>query len=399
MQNKHKKLIKRELGSKILALAENFPIISVLGPRQSGKTTMVKMLFPNYQYVNLEDMDTRAFAIEDPRLFLKRYNSKIIFDEIQRAPELFSYLQTLVDEEDSPGRFILTGSHNYLLREKISQTLAGRVAIVTLLPFSWNEVYEEKAEINNLLFNGFFPKIKSDKISPNDWFPSYIQTYIERDVRLIKNISNLHDFQKFLKLCATRNGQILNLSSLGNECGITHNTAKAWLSVLESSYIIFLLQPYLKNFGKRLVKMPKLYFYDAGLAAHLLGIESPQQLLTHYARGALFESFIISEIAKSCFNKGVIPNVSFWHDHTGNEVDCVFETGGVIKPIEIKSGATITDNFFRGLKYWKKLVPNVNRGYVIYAGEQEQSREWIEIIRWQRIGKIFFNEKWKTKSE
>lgn len=386
-------MIKRILSQKIKKLVSEFPVVSVVGPRQSGKTTLVKNVFPQFKYVSLEDLDTRGFALQDPRGFLSTYNKGVIIDEAQRVPELFSYIQTVVDKKGSPGQFILTGSQNILLHEKVSQTLAGRVAIVKLLPFSLEELKGTVYELKNpeeYIYKGFYPRIYDKKIAPDDWYPNYIQTYIERDVRLIKNIGDLNTFQRFVKMCAGRIGQVLNLSSLGNDCGISHNTAKAWISILESSYIVFLVRPYYKNFNKRLVKMPKLYFYDTGLACSLLGIQKKEQVSTHYMKGGLFESFILSEIVKGKFSRGLEPNCYYWKDKSGNEIDCIMEIADTSLQIEIKSGKTIADDFFDGLRYWNKLANEKNRNpYLIYGGEEDQRRSLAYIVSWKNIPSIF----------
>ena len=341
----------------------------------------------------MEDLDTRDFALHDPRGFLSTYDEGVILDEAQRVPSLFSYIQTAVDKKGLAGQYILTGSQNILLLENVSQTLAGRVAILKLLPLSLEELKHTPYELKNLeqyIFTGFYPRIYDKKIEPTDWYHNYIQTYVERDVRLIKNIGDLNSFQKFVKMCAGRVGQILNLSSLGNECGITHNTAKSWLSILESSYIIFLLRPYYKNFNKRLIKMPKLYFYDTGLVCSLLGIQNASQLTTHYLKGSLFESLVLSEIIKERFNRGLEANCYYWRDKTGNEIDCIIEIADTLIQIEVKSGKTITDNFFNGLRYWKKLLGNKNtNSYLIYGGEETQKRTPAKILSWKDVPSVF----------
>jgi predicted AAA+ superfamily ATPase len=392
-------VISRTLSKKLKGLALKFPAVSVMGPRQSGKTTIVKSAFPKLTYVSLEDLDAREFAVTDPKRFLSTYNKGVIIDEVQRAPDLFSYIQTAVDAKKTSGQFILTGSQNILLHEHVSQTLAGRVAILKLLPFSLEELqtspYRLK-DIDDYIFKGFYPRIYDKNISPSDWYVNYIQTYVERDAHLIKNIGNLNTFQKFIKLCAGRIGQIVNLSSLGSDCGITHNTAKAWLSVLESCYIIFLLRPYYKNFNKRLVKMPKLYFYDSGLAASLLGIHSKAQLATHYMRGSLFESTLISELIKERYNIGREPNCYFWRDKSGNEIDCLIETADTLIPIEIKSGKTIASDFFDGLKYWKKIAgKNSKNFYLVYGGMDNQKRDIADVVSWRNISSIWRVERIK----
>ena len=386
-------MIKRTLSKKLKSLASKFPVVSVIGPRQSGKTTLVRYVFPRLQYVSLEDLDTRDFALHDPKGFLSTFSKGVIIDEVQRVPSLFSYIQTAVDKKNSACQFILTGSQNILLQENISQTLAGRVAILKLLPLSFEELKNTPYELNNAdqyIFKGFYPRIYDKKINPSDWYPNYIQTYVERDVRLLKNIGNLNTFQKFVKMCAGRTGQILNLSSLGNECGITHNTAKSWLSILESSYIIFLLKPYYRNFNKRLVKMPKLYFYDPGLACSLLGIQNTKQLATHYLRGSLFESFVLSEIIKERFNRGLEPNCYYWRDKIGNEIDCIMEIADKLLQIEIKAGKTVINNFFDGFRYWEKVAGKKHlNSYLIYGGNEFQKRTQGNIISWKNISFIF----------
>lgn len=386
-------MIKRTLSKKLKRLASKFPILSIVGPRQSGKTTLVRSTFSKVDYVNLEDLDSREFALRDPRGFLSTYNKEVIIDEAQRVPELFSYIQTEADKRGKTGQFILTGSQNFLLHEKISQSLAGRVALLKLLPFSVAEMRGSKyefSEASNYIFTGFYPRIYDKKIDPKDWYPNYIQTFVERDVRLIKNISNLNTFQKFLKLCAGRTGQILNLSSLGNDCGITHNTAKSWLSILEASYVIFLLRPYYKNFNKRLVKMPKLYFYDPGLVCSLLDIQNAAQLTSHYLYGNLFETFVLSEIIKYRFNMGMEHNCYYWRDKTGNELDCIVDIPDALLQVEIKASKTIVEDFFSGFRYWDKIAGKADkRAYLVYGGSENQKRSTANIISWKNISSIF----------
>lgn len=382
--------IARILESHLKLLATKFPVITLNGPRQSGKSTLVRHAFSEKKYVSCEDPDTRLFAAQDPRGFLDTYRSAII-DEVQKVPDIFSYIQTNVDMDDRPGRYILTGSHDFLLFERISQSLAGRTAVLKLLPFSLQEIQPESdfKSYEEYLFNGFYPRLYKSSIGPEDFYPAYVQTYIERDVRLIKNISDLGQFQLLLKMCAGRVGQLLNLSSLANECGISHSTVKAWISILEASYIIFLLKPHHANFNKRLVKMPKLYFYDTGLAAYLLGIQSAEQLHTHYCKGGLFESFIISEIIKKRFNAGRANNCYFWRDKNGNEIDCLMETADRLIPIEIKSGKTLTKNYFKGIDYYKKLAGDrAVSSYVIYGGDTEQTRSNCHVIPWYKSDAI-----------
>lgn len=382
--------IPRTLEPHLHRLAEKFPVITLTGPRQSGKSTLVRHAFPEKPYVSCEDPDIRLFATQDPRGFLDTYPNAVI-DEAQKAPELFSYIQTKVDATDKPGQYVLTGSHDFILFEKISQSLAGRTAILRLLPFSLQEIQKESGyeTSDHYLFNGFYPRLHKMAIHPKDFYPSYIQTYIERDVRLIKNITDLGQFQLLLKMCAGRVGQLLNLSSLGNECGISHTTVKSWLSILEASYIIFLLLPHHANFNKRLVKMPKLYFYDVGLAAFLLGINSAEQIQTHYNRGGLFESFVISDIIKSMLHSAEQNRCYFWRDNKGNEIDCLIENGDQISPIEIKSGKTITKDFFKGVDYYRKIAGSrAAFPYIVYGGDMEQKRSNAMILPWKKIDRL-----------
>lgn len=382
-------MIARTLEKKLKQLAKVLPIVALMGPRQSGKTTLVKHVFRGMPYVSLEDLDTRRSAEEDPRGFLSNYRTGAIFDEIQRAPELFSYLQTIVDQKKQTAQFILTGSQNFLLHEKISQTLAGRVSLLKLMPLSLEELNNtshQLAEADDYIFKGFYPRLYAHSIEPGDWYPNYIQTYVERDVRQMKNIGDLSTFEKFIKLCAGRVGQLLNLSSLATECGITHNTAKAWLSLLEASFIVFLLQPHHKNFNKRLVKMPKLYFYDTGLASSLLGIEKKEQLKTHYLRGNLFENLVISELMKYRLHRGLVPNLYFWRDKVGHEVDCLIEQAEKFIPIEIKAGATALKEYFSHLEYWNALSgQKPGNSFVIYGGAENRKQSFGNLVSWNNI--------------
>ena len=382
--------INRQLEQYLAYITTKYPVVTLTGPRQSGKSTLVRHTFPEKAYVTLEDPDTRLFAEQDPRGFLQTY-SDVIIDEAQNCPDIFSYIQTIVDKTNQTGQFILTGSSDFLLLEKITQSLAGRAAVLRLLPFSIDEIHNIKGykQYEDYVFNGFYPRTYKMDIPPADFYPGYVQTYIERDVRTIKNISNLSQFQLFLKMCAGRTGQLLNLSSLANECGISQTTAKSWISVLEASYIVFRLNPYYENFNKRLVKMPKLYFYDAGLAAYLLGIQSADQLHTHYCKGALFESMIISEMLKQRFNQGQANNCYFWRDKNGHEIDCLIDNGEYLTPVEIKSGKTITQDFFKGLNYFKKIAENrTATPHIIYGGTDKQTRFQTEILPWTRVADV-----------
>lgn len=385
-------MVKRTADATLRKLARVFSIIAVTGPRQSGKTTLAQHVFKNKPYISLEEPDQKLFADEDPRGFLKQFPDGAILDEVQRCPQLFSYLQSLVDHDKRPGLFILTGSQQFGLLSNISQTLAGRVGLVQLLPFSLEEIESARKSppaIEELLFKGLYPPIYDRRIPPSTWYANYVLTYVERDVRQMINVHDLSAFQRFVRMCAARTGQLLNLSSLATDCGITHNTAKAWLSVLEASYIVFLLKPYFRNINKRLIKTPKLYFYDTGMAAWLAGIHDPKLLAIHPMRGALFETWTIGELLKNRFNRGLSSNLYFFRDNVGNEIDVVIEEGDKLTPVEIKSGATVTNDYFKGLNYWTKLpLKTSGRKWLIYGGEQRQTRHGVEILPWKLLGKI-----------
>lgn len=390
--------IQRKIASRLKTLSGQFPVLGVLGPRQSGKTTLVKNVFSHYKYINLEELDTRKFAAEDPRRFLKSLEGSpgAILDEIQRVPDLLSYIQVHVDEWQKPGFFILTGSENILLNHHINQTLAGRIALITLLPLSIEELQDTSllsTNIEETIFRGFYPSLYAKKIDQKQWLQSYIQTYIERDVRNLKQITDLSLFQKFLKLCAGRIGQLLDLTSIGNDCGISANTVRSWISLLEATYVIFLLHPHHENFSKRLIKTPKLYFYDSAIACHLLSIQSPIDLITHYLRGGLFESMILSDLIKQRFNSGLLPNIYFWRDKSGNEVDCILERGSGLTPIEIKSGETLTSDFFSNIVKWNLLSGNESENsYVIYGGKEKQIRSQGTALGWLQLNALPIKE-------
>ena len=382
-------MIKREAEKELRVLSDQFKAIAIVGPRQSGKTTLARFIFPDLPYVNLENPDTRRYAMDDPRGFLTNYKTGAIFDEVQRTPEIFSYLQEILDETKTKGRFILTGSNNFLLQENITQSLAGRIAYLNLLPFSIDElVTNSDIDLNTLLFNGFYPPIYDQKLDSVRWYSNYIRTYIERDVRQIKNINNLNAFDRFIKLCAGRIGQLLNKNNIAIEAGVDNKTIDSWLGILESSYILYRLQPHHINYNKRIVKMPKLYFYDTGLACNLLGINNAGQLDTHYLKGNLFENFIISDFLKNKFNTNAPYNLFFWRDNVGHEIDLLIEDSNSLLPIEIKSGKTVHNEFFKNLRYWMKLT-GIEKGKVIYAGESSQKRsEGVEIVSWKDVSKL-----------
>lgn len=384
-------MIKRDAGQTINTLLRGFPIVTITGPRQSGKTTLARMVGSSKPYASLEDPDLRFAAQNDPRSFLERFPDGGVLDEVQRCPELFSYLQTRVDNDGRMGLFILTGSQQFGLLSGICQSLAGRTAFVELLPFSFAELLAAgrlPARADELLHCGGYPPIYDRELPPRIWFNAYVTAYIERDVRQMLKIQELETFHRFVRLCAGRTGQLLNLSSLATECGITHNTAKAWISVLEASYIVFLLRPHHANFNKRLIKSPKLYFYDVGLVSWLLGIETAQQIDTHPLRGNIFETAIVAELMKTRCNRGEPANLSFWRDSNGNEVDVLVERGMQLVPIEIKSGKTITRDTFAGLEKWRALAANrCGEPVVIYGGAESYSLGGMRVIGWQDIGK------------
>lgn len=385
-------MLPREAEPTIRRLADGYPVVAVTGPRQSGKTTLVRAMFASRPYVSLEDLDEREFAAQDPRGFLARFPDGAVLDEVQRAPGLFSYLQTRVDQERRNGLFILTGSQQFDLLSSITQTLAGRVALVPLLPFTLSELQaadRAPASLEELLFTGLYPPVHDRELEPGIWYANYVRTYVERDVRQMINVRDLSAFQRFVRMCAARTGQLLNLSALATDCGITHNTARAWLSVLEASYLVHLLQPHYRNFNKRLVKTPKLYFYDPGLAAWLLGVQTPSQLAVHPQRGALFETWVVSEMLKARFNRALASNLYFWQDRTGHEVDVVVEQGSTLIPVEVKSGQTVVADFFRGLDRWTEMAGDAGgRPWLVYAGDQRQSRSTVEVVPWRQVADL-----------
>jgi predicted AAA+ superfamily ATPase len=368
-------MISRALTTKAQGLLTKFPIVSISGPRQSGKTTFSRLFAPDYQYVNLEMPDNRLFAHNDPHLFLQTHQNRVILDEAQNVPDLFSYLQVFTDERNRTGEYILTGSQNFLLMQKITQSLAGRVALLTLLPLSYFELPERKP-IEQFIFRGGYPRVILQEAQPEDFFASYIQTYIERDVRQLIQIQNLTLFQNFLRLMAGRAGQVFNASSIANDLGVSSQTVEAWTSVLEASYIVFRLQPYYQNFNKRITKAPKVYFYDTGLLCFLLGIRAEQEFHLHFAKGAIFENLVILEVMKLFYNQGRRPQLYYWRDSNQNEVDLLIQDGLKLHAVEIKAGKTINSEFFKGLSYFKKIVPDA-RLHLVYGGDEYQQRsDW-----------------------
>ncbi len=381
-------MILRTITQKLLDLSDKFPVTVLSGPRQSGKTTLLKSLFPKLSYANLEDPDVRARAISDPRLFLQNFPNGALLDEAQRVPELFSYLQNIVDSNREI-RFVLSGSQHFLLMEKITQSLAGRAVVLKLLPFSLEEL--EAVEllpptIEEVMFKGMYPALYDRQYDPADFYPAYLETYVERDVRQIINLGNLNDYIRFIRLCAGRVGQLLNLSSLATDAGISPNTAKSWLSILEASFIAFQVLPHHKNFNKRLVKTPKLYFYDTGLVCSLLFIEQAVQLQSHYMRGALFENFVVAELLKKRFHRARPSNIFFWRDNHGHEVDILLEEAGKLIPIEIKSGVSQSMSYFQGLNYWNQLAgSSAADGSVIYGGKDTVQTSEGKLVSWRDL--------------
>jgi predicted AAA+ superfamily ATPase len=356
--------------------------MTITGPRQSGKTTLCRSLFHDHPYSNLENPDTRSFAHEDPRGYLAQFPDGAVIDEIQRAPELLSYLQTQIDEQKRNGLYVLTGSQQLGVSQAVSQSLAGRTALLRLLPFSLAEAKQLSTmnTMESILFTGFYPRIHDQRIPPTQALADYFETYVERDLRQLSELRNLSTFQRFVRLCAGRVGQLLNTQSLGNETGVTHTTAREWLSLLEASYIVFLLRPYHGNLSKRLIKSPKLYFYDVGLAAYLLGIEREGQLETHPLRGNLYENCVVMEALKYRYNMGRTSNINFYRDSSGHEVDLIYNMAQHPVPIEIKAGQTIAQDFFKGLNHFQKLVsPQPHSPVLVYGGNEAYLRNDIRV--------------------
>lgn len=383
---------KRDINSQINELAKGFPVISVTGPRQSGKTTFLQNYFKNYKYFNLENPQTANKIELDPQQFLIENPKNIIIDEIQRVPELLSYIQSHVDERKEMGSIIISGSQNLLISEKISQSLAGRAAYQTIYPFSISELKEHKLlnqDHYKQILKGFYPAVYTREIAPTNYYDQYLATYVERDARLIRNISSLSQFRRFIGLLAGRVGQILNTSSLANDTGIAPNTAEDWISILEASYIVYRLQPYYKNVGKRLIRSPKVYFYDTGLLCRLLNISTKDELSNYYSIGSIFENLIISEIKKHINNYGKSVQIFFFRDSHGNEVDLIADIGPKLIPVEIKSSSTFNENFLKGLKYWRKNINSESRGYILYSGSGNQVIKGDNLLSWQNIDKLF----------
>lgn len=383
-------MIKRTIEPKVKSLAKKYPVISITGPRQSGKTTLTKKIFPNYEYYNLENVALLNSAKSDPQSFLGvGTGRKMIIDEIQHLPELFSYIQVEVDEQKIDGQFIITGSQQFGMIEKITQSLAGRAANFTLLPLSIKELsksnnLKQKNKLD-LQIKGFYPRLFDKKINPNDFYSDYIFTYVERDVRQIKNVGDISSFKRFLQLVAGRVGQVVNLASLANDVGISYKTVESWLSILEASYIIYRLQPYYKNYGKRVIKSPKIYFYDVGVLTYLLGVDSARELDTHFAKGAIFENLIITEVYKNITNSRVNHRLYYYRENSGNEIDLIIDRGSRQTGIEIKSGQTFKSEFLKGLDFWRKLDEvKHDTSVLIYTGDISQNIHEHQIINWEK---------------
>ena len=385
-------MVTRQAEPLARTLAREFKVVAIVGPRQSGKTTLAKAVFAAKPYASLEDPDLLRFAQEDPRGFLGQYPGGALIDEAQRCPELFSYLQGVVDRNREAGQFVLTGSQHFGLVQRITQSLAGRVGFVDLLPFSAPELLAGgwlPASLDAALLSGGYPPVFDMPASPERWYNAYLNTYVERDVRQLRNVQDLPTFQRVLRLCAGAVGQLADLTRIGNDAGVDQKTVRAWLGVLEASFILFRLQPHHRSFRKRLVKTPKLYFYDVGVAARLIGIESAEQMNTHTLRGALFENWVITEYLKRRWNAGKQSNLFFWRSHGGLEVDLVLEQGQALAPVEIKSGATVSPDWLRAVRRWRELAgASAVRPVIVYGGDQAQQRSDADIVPWRQLAQL-----------
>lgn len=382
-------MIERAIRPAIEALRGKYPVLTITGPRQSGKTTLLKQLFSDFPYFSMETPDIRQRVKEDPKALFKQYGHQLLIDEVQRVPELLSYLQTIVDE-DATAQFVLSGSHNMLMMEQVSQSLAGRSAIFYLLPFSIAELNQANISTNSyeeLIQKGSYPRIYDKNLPPNRFYADYIETYVQRDVRQIKNIGNLNHFQRFLAICAGHIGQTINYAQLANDTGVSVTTINNWLSVLETSFVVYQLKPYYRNFNKRITKATKLYFYDTGLACALLRIQSEQALINYYQKGALFENFVLNEICKQYYNQGERPPIYYWRDHKKKEIDLILDLGGRLSIIEIKSASTFHTEFFKNLTWFKTIstLP-IQNSYVIYGGEDDWTMEQGQLVSWKNLG-------------
>lgn len=385
-------MIKRDILSELKTLLDEYPVVTILGPRQAGKTTLVKEIVKGYEYSNLEIPEIRQFAQEDPKAYLSQFKSKVIIDEIQRVPELLSYIQAEVDIHNRSGKYILTGSHQLLLREAVSQSLAGRTALLHLLPLSISELHTakiRKSDFSDYCFTGFLPRIYDKSIRAGVAYSNYYQTYIERDVRQLINLKNVALFEKLLKLIAGRVGQIIDYNSLANDVGVDNKTVKNWISILEASFVLYKLPPYFENFGKRVIKSPKYYFTDVGLLCFILGIRNPDQVKRDPLVGSIFENLVVIECLKSRYNRGEIADLYFFRDSKGNEVDIIVQNGRELIPIEIKSPSTFSMSQLKGLKTFKKIVPNITQSYLIYNGDSLKISDNISALPFSKIKTLF----------
>lgn len=382
-------LVDRQISTSIRYTLGKYPIVALTGPRQSGKTTLLKKILTEYRYVSMENIDQRSFALEDPVGFLKKYGSHVIFDEVQRVPHLFSYLQTLVDESGEMGQFVLSGSQNFHLLERITQSLAGRVAIFKLMPFDMPELDQAGmllSDWRSLILKGFYPAIYDRKLDPSVYYSNYLQTYINRDISDLTKVQDMKRFDNFLRLCAGRVGQLLNINNLANACGISQPTAKSWLSILESSYIIFLLQPYFENFKKRIVKAPKLYFYDTGLASFLLGLRQNDDLKNQSLLGSLFENLVVADLFKRNFHQYQLRDYWFWRDSNGHEIDLLTKRSGGFDISEVKSTQTIMPRLVKGMEYFDQISNGlVKSKTLIYGGNDNQDRTNYKVRNWRML--------------
>ena len=384
-------MIKRDIQSELERLCQSYPVVTLTGPRQAGKTTLAKLTFPQFQYANLEHPEIRQLAQSDPNAFFKQFPWPVIIDEIQRVPELLSYIQVEVDNQNSNGMFILTGSHQLSLNEAVSQSLAGRTALLNLMPLSIHELNQAgySTDRDDLLLNGFLPAVHAKQLEPNRAYRNYFQTYIERDLRQLIQLKNLSAFENFMKLLAGRIGQVLNLNSISNDLGVSSPTLAEWLSILEASFIVFRLYPFYENFGKRIIKSPKLYFSDVGIVTYLLGIENKSQIARDPLLGNLFENMVVLEAVKTRYNQGLDPNLYYYRDNNKNEVDLIYKKQRQLVPIEIKAAMTYHDNLIKGIRYYQKINPASNRGHLIYAGDLEFEKEMITVANYQHSYLIF----------
>ena len=383
-------MIKREIAKEFYDVSKEYNVVTILGPRQSGKTTLAKMCFPEYSYVNLEDPEIRNFARNDPKSFFSEYKTPLIIDEIQNVPELLSYIQVYCDQSNKPGEYILTGSQQPRLHGAITQSLAGRTALLQLLPFSISELdnFNLEMEWEDYTFNGFLPRLYDKKMQPTRLYKNYFQTYVERDVRQIINIKDLIAFENFMRLLAGRVGQVVNYTSLSNDVGISSTTIKEWLSILEASFIIYRLPPYFKNIGKQVIKSPKIYFVDSGLLSYLLGINSPEQVLRDPLRGCLFENLLVMDLLKTKYNRGLNIDFYFYRDSKRNNVDLIIRKGSELIPVEIKSAMTYSDEFKKGIKFFRKNSDNSSKGFIVYNGSLTPSTDDAEVVNFKTAPQI-----------